>query len=105
MKYRVIIQPSAQLDLEEAYLCVHKRAPLRVAKWFQGLEDAIFSLSELPQRCSLAPESNDFPEEIRQLLYGKRTNVYRIIFTVLEDTVSILHVRHAARRFLRPGRD
>jgi len=103
MNYRVIIQPSAQAEMEEAYLRVHDHAPLRIAKWYNGLVEAILSLANHPQRCSLAPESDSFDEEIRQLLFGRRTNVYRILFTIQENTVSVLHVRHAARRFLNPG--
>jgi plasmid stabilization system protein ParE len=105
MNYRVIIQPSAQAEMEEAYLWVHDHAPLRIAKWCNGLVEAILSLANHPQRCSLAPESDAFDEEINQLLFGKRTNVYRILFTIQENTVSVLHVRHAARRFLNPGQE
>jgi plasmid stabilization system protein ParE len=63
---------------------------------------ALRSLAEHPQRCSLAPENEVFEEEIRQLLYGKRQNVSRILFTIREQTVYILHIRHAARPFLQP---
>jgi plasmid stabilization system protein ParE len=39
-------------------------------RWFRGMQKAIASLSELPTRCTLAPENKDFPFEVRQLLYG-----------------------------------
>ena len=63
---------------------------------------AIGSLADNPQRNSLAPEDEYFREEIRNLLYGKRKNVYRVIFTVRGDTVHVLHFRRGARMVLRP---
>jgi hypothetical protein len=50
----------------------------------------------------LAPENEYFPEEIRNLFYGKRRNAYRIIFTIRGDTVHVLHVRRGARQVLNP---
>ena len=52
----------------------------------------------MPRRAS------GFPAEIRELLYGgrgKRKHKHRIIFTVSEDTVYVLYVRHTARDELR----
>jgi plasmid stabilization system protein ParE len=60
----------------------------------------IATLANFPERCGLAPESEHFDEEIRQLPYGKRPNVYRILFVIRGDTVHVLHVRHGSRRFL-----
>lgn len=55
-----------------------------------------------PERCGLAPENEWFPGELRQLLYGKRRGVYRILFEVRDTTVYILRVRHGARKLLEP---
>jgi negative regulator of sigma E activity len=53
----------------------------------------------MPKRCPLARENEHFSQELRQLLYGRGRNSYRIVFTVLEEqdisTVRILHIRHA----------
>lgn len=62
------------------------------------MEDAIASLNTFPERCPLAPESGSFPFEVRQLLYGHKPHVYRILFTIDEQVVKILHIRHARRR-------
>ncbi|MBI2203433.1 MAG: type II toxin-antitoxin system RelE/ParE family toxin [Candidatus Rokubacteria bacterium] len=102
MPYRVEIAPSATEDIEAAYLWIRRRSPAVAAVWFNGLDHAVASLEENPRRCSLAPEADAFLEEIRQLLYGKRRHVYRILFTVVGRTVRVLHVRHAARPTLRP---
>ncbi len=51
-------------------------------RWFEQLEAAINSLAELPQRCSFAPENATFPFEVRHLLYGRKPNTYRVLFTL-----------------------
>jgi len=56
----------------------------------------------MPNRCSLARENNNFSQEIRQLIYGRGRNSYRVIFTILEaqdmTTVRILHIRHGSQQ-------
>jgi hypothetical protein len=69
------------------------------------LYKAIDTLQTQPLRCPFAAESDKFPEEIHELLYGKRgkrKHKHRIIFTVREDTVYVLYVRHTARDELEP---
>ena len=63
-----------------------------------ALEEAMASLGILPARCPLALENDRFPFEVRQLLYGRKPHVYRILFTIDGDTVNILHIRHARRK-------
>ena len=57
-------------------------SPPQARKWIEGLYKAILSLEKIPLRCSFAFENDFFEEEIRQLIYGKGRNVYRILFTV-----------------------
>ena len=59
--------------------------------------DTVATLQEMPLRCGLAPENDTFNQEIHQLIYGKSRNKYRILFTLREDTVFILHVRHSSQ--------
>lgn len=62
--------------------------------------DALNSLTESPERCGLAPENDAVEPEIRQLLYGRRSGVYRALFTITGREVRVLHIRHAAREAL-----
>jgi hypothetical protein len=62
-----------------------------------GLFGAIFSLERMPRRCSLAYENELFDDELRQLLYGKRGRVYRILFIIRDEKVYVLFVRHSAQ--------
>jgi hypothetical protein len=67
-----------------------------------GLFRAIQSLERMPCRCSLAFENDLFDEELRQLLYGRRGRVYRILFTIQDDQVHVLFVRHSAQKPILP---
>ena len=70
-------------------------------RWFLALQDAIASLADFPKRCPLAPENAIFPFEVRHLLYGHAPHVYRILFTIGNQTVYVLHVRHGRRQPLK----
>lgn len=39
-------------------------------------------------------------EELRQLLFQKYPSHHRVIFTIHENTVRILNIRHSVRRYL-----
>jgi plasmid stabilization system protein ParE len=102
MRYSVFVQPSAQAEIEAAYEWIARRAPATAARWYSRLMKAIESLADNPLRCSLAPEDEYFPEEIRNLHYGKRKSIYRVIFTIRGDTVHVLHFRRGTRQVLKP---
>lgn len=99
MAYRVEVSAQAESDaaaILEWLLSQH--AGETGLRWFFAMEDAIASLSTLPERCPLAPETGRFPFEVRQLFYGHKPHVYRILFTVEGDTVNVVHIRHGRRK-------
>ncbi|MBD2577403.1 type II toxin-antitoxin system RelE/ParE family toxin [Oscillatoria sp. FACHB-1406] len=103
MKYRVEISSVAETEADGAFLRLSQvTSPAKASQWYSGLLQAIESLSQMPKRCPLAREDEYFSQEIRQLLYGRGRNSYRILFTVLEGqntlTVRILHIRHASQQ-------
>jgi len=101
MAFRVEYSVRAKLDLDAILeWLLAQEAGDRGLQWFRKLQDAVYSLRELPQRCPLAPENKEFPFEVRQLLYGRRSHRYRILFTIEGETVVILHIRHGRRRHL-----
>jgi plasmid stabilization system protein ParE len=103
MKYRVVIQPSAFNDLDETLTFLKKHySPATAAAWYDGCLTAIESLAESPERCSRARESDKLGVEIRELLYGRYRSVYRILFTLRENSVPVLYVRHSARDDMTP---
>jgi plasmid stabilization system protein ParE len=103
--YRIEITDRAQADADAAYEWMTEHiSPAFAERWYQELFRQIETLKQHPTRCPRAPESHKFPEEIRELVYGKRKhkNKYRIIFTIREDTVVILYVYHSAKDELEP---
>ena len=53
-QYRVIIQPPACAEIEEAYCWLREQAPEAAVRWFNGFHDAIHSLGTHPERFALA---------------------------------------------------
>ena len=101
MAFRVEPTARAKRDLDAILgrLLTHEAGEAGL-RWFRKLEQAIVSLSELPQRCALAPENADFPFDVRQLIYGRKPDQYRVLFTIDEDVVVVLHIRHGRRERL-----
>lgn len=97
MKYKLIIQPSALADLDEAYLWIARRSPESAARWFNRFVEALLTLERFPGRCEIAPESEQVGREVRQLHYGRRGGRYRALFVIHGREVHVLHIRHAAR--------
>jgi plasmid stabilization system protein ParE len=105
MKYRIEISSVAETEADGAFLRLSQVTdPTRASQWYSGLLQAIASLSQMPKRCALARENEYFSQEIRQLLYGRGRNSYRILFAILEgqevSTVRILHIRHGTQQAL-----
>jgi plasmid stabilization system protein ParE len=99
----VRITRRALAEIDQALRWLRKKSPAAASRWYRRLLEAIHSLKDGPERCSLAPE-NDWYEggELRQLLHGKRQGVYRILFEVRGNTVFILRIRHSAQDLLGP---
>jgi plasmid stabilization system protein ParE len=101
MAFRVEVSPQAEQDAEAILeWLIAEGAGDAGLRWFARLKDAIASLAQMPRRCELAPENASVPFELRQLLYGHKPHLYRILFTVENDIVYVLHIRHGRRRRL-----
>jgi toxin ParE1/3/4 len=99
MKYRVVIQRLALEDLENSYLWAARHAPETAARWLNRFHGELQALAINPHRCSLAHENRKVRREIRQLLYGRRPNVYRAVFTIDGDLIRVLRIRRSTRRW------
>lgn len=103
MKYRIETSSVAEAEADSAFLRLSQvTSRMEASQWYSGLLQAIESLSQMPRRCSLARENQYFSQEIRQLIYGRGRNAYRVLFTIFEAqdrlTVRILHIRHASQQ-------
>lgn len=103
MIFRVAVVPRAQLDIEQIYdfIATVQQSPLGAQRWLDGVERAIRSLATSPRRGSAVREqawlgSN---HELRQILDHK----HRILYSVEQDLVLVLHVRRGSRRDLESG--
>ncbi len=100
-QYRVIVTPKAADDLRHEHAWLEDRNPRAADEWLTGMRKLILGLALMPQAYAVAPESTEFDVEIRRALYGRATR-WRVYFTVMEDTVHILHVRHGRRSDWHP---
>jgi plasmid stabilization system protein ParE len=103
MTYLIEISSVAEAEADSAFLLLSQMtSPEKAREWYEGLLKAIESLSTMPKRCSVAKENQYFSKEVRQLLYGKGRNSYRILFSIMESedvsAVRILHIRHSAQQ-------
>jgi len=102
MAFRVETTVAAEQDADAILdWLLSEHAGEAAMRWFVALQDAIASLAEFPKRCALAPENTSFPFEVRHLLYGHAPHVYRILFTIEDRTVYVLHIRHGRRQPLK----
>ena len=105
MTYLVEFAASAVRDLESLYVKKNAAESYAAARWYNGLEQAVYALAWSPKRCPVAPEARRVKRALRHLLYGKKPHVYRVIYEVDEGrkTVWVLTIRHGARRKVKPS--
>jgi plasmid stabilization system protein ParE len=101
MVYHVELTDRALRDLAIIYERIRAESSEQAARWFDRLEKAIYSLEEYPNRAPLTSED----PTARNLLYGRKPNVYRIIFQVdvKTFTVHVLHIRGPRRDRMKSG--
>ena len=103
MAFRVEISLQAERDAEVILeWLLSQQIGQAGIDWFLALDDAFASLAQSPERRPIAPENARFPFEVRQLLYGRKPHVYRILFTIAGDMVQVLHIRHGRRKPIDP---
>ena|SRR5712691_10485159 len=92
-RFFVIFEDSAQADVRESYDWGCRVWGKREAQhWTRQLRTAAFKqLGVVPKAFPLAPEDDEFSEEIRQMVVGR----YRVLFTIKGRKVHVLHVRGA----------
>ena len=100
MAYRVDLTGRAGRDLRQIYRRIHAEDSVQAFAWFNGLETMLNSLEKHPDRGAITPEN----KKLRQLLYGNKTHIYRIIYVVeaRAKNVKVVHIRHGARAEFTP---
>jgi plasmid stabilization system protein ParE len=103
VRYAIRTTSRADADIDAAVRWLSRQSPVAAARWHAGVLKAVRSLATNPDRCPLADEAVDLGLDLRELLYGRRRGVYRVLFTIDGQTVTIHRVRHAAQDRLTPG--
>src|SRR5438046_10531325 len=90
--YALVFEQSAQADVRESYNWGCRVWGKHEAKqWVRQLRIAVSKqLAVVPKGFPLAPEDDEFSEEIRQMIVAR----YRV-FTIKGRKVHVLHVRGA----------
>lgn len=90
-RYKVILHPDAEKDIESSFEWGCQTWGRANAKaWVTALRNTIRKrLTSMPLGCPLAPESKELGTSVRHLIVDR----YRILFIVERRTVTILHVR------------
>src|SRR5262245_27254413 len=98
MSFHVTIARQAAREIARQYewLAEH-RSQAAADRWRDALLAAVRSLEESAERCPEAPEAEWYGQGLRQLLHGRRRQVYRILFEIRGEVVVVLRVRHGAQ--------
>jgi plasmid stabilization system protein ParE len=100
VKYDVVVQRHARRDIWETHAWIAERAPSAADKWLDRLQAKISTLEERPDRCPVIAKRPRLSFDVRELLYGRKPYVFRIIFVIDGSRVRVLRVRRGQRRQL-----
>jgi plasmid stabilization system protein ParE len=95
--YKVVVTLEAKRNLHNAYLFIRRDSVQAANRWSGEIRRSIRALNRFPARCPVAPESYALDAPIHELLFGSgNRGTYRILFTIIDKTVFVLHIRHGS---------
>jgi toxin ParE1/3/4 len=97
MPFRVQFERKAEFDLRRAEQFLVRLGPKSLSHWHTRLQRAIRGLREDPGRYPEADEAGNLNVDLREMLFGRRPHIYRVLFSIKVDTITIHRIRHAAR--------
>jgi len=98
MSYTVDLTAKAKRDIAEVLRWFDdQKAEAAGDRWLDNLLDQIGTLPRTADGCPCAAEAESLGRNLRELHFGKRSGQYRILFVINRQSISILHIRHAAR--------
>jgi plasmid stabilization system protein ParE len=99
MADKVQLTDSAYEQIDFIVGHISRDSPEAAVRWRINLFREIESLQHFPLKHGLAPEAKRAGMEVRQTFYG----MYRILYTVRDEVITVHSVRHGRRRALRQG--
>jgi plasmid stabilization system protein ParE len=101
MAFRVEPSAQAQQDLNDILEWLLEQGAGEAAlRWFFKLEEAIASLSEMPLVIPSPPRARNFHLTCVNSFTDFRPHQYRVLYTIENDMVILLYIRHGRRRRL-----
>jgi plasmid stabilization system protein ParE len=101
MKFTVITLRAAERDYNALLEYIAARSKTGAEAWARAFDKALSYLEERADSCPLAAESEYVDFEVRDTLFKTRRGlIYRILFTIRENAVVILHVRGPGQDFV-----
>ena len=90
-RFRIEFTDEAKADISASYEWGKREwGHARALRWYRALRSAVRNLLSLfPFGNPIAPESEEFDVEIRQLIFQR----YRILYEIKGKTVRILHLK------------
>ena len=103
MRFTVRYARRAVEDREAAYQWfVANYSSEYALRWLRGITEAIETLKREADRYPRAAEDERLSFDVFELLYGPKRNKHRVLFEIVGEDVIVLHIRHSARRELKP---
>jgi toxin ParE1/3/4 len=93
VEYLIRLTNRALRDMELIYEFIDAETSDKAFAWFNELAEAIYSLEKLPQRGAVASEN----KKLRQVFFGKKPNVYRIIYAIDRQPSGNKRIAHPTR--------
>ena len=83
---------------------IEERSAAGAASWYRVWQKVLRSLRERADKFGVAPESDDHPEVIFQVVFKtRRGRPYRALFAIRDSEVFVLHVRGPGQNLLGKG--
>lgn len=97
----VYLSPGAYTDLREIVRFISQNVSSGSAsRWQARIESAIDRLTTEADQWPEALEATALGIDLREMLHGRRPHVYRVLFTISGNRVTVQRVRHAAQNQL-----
>jgi plasmid stabilization system protein ParE len=101
MKFTVVTLRAAERDFNVILEYIAARSTAGAEAWAKAFDKALIYLEENADSCPLAAENEYVDFEVRETLFKTpRGLIYRMLFTIRESTVYILHVRGPGQDFV-----
>lgn len=101
MKFIVITLRAGERDFNAILEYIAARSKAGAMAWARSFDKALARLEEHADSCPVAAESAYVDFEVRETLFKTRRGlIYRILFTIRENRVIILHVRGPGQDFV-----